>query len=73
MPVACLFVFGQQMAAMTERGQLATEEQRRDMQLLVDRFEELKVEEEPYKDENMVGYFCCFRIGLFSACVDAFS
>lgn len=44
-----------QMAAMTERGQLATEEQRRDMQLLVDRFEELKVEEEPYKDENMVG------------------
>lgn len=42
------------MAAMTERGQLATEEQRRDMQLLVERFEELKVEE-PYKDENMVG------------------
>ncbi|CBJ48469.1 conserved unknown protein [Ectocarpus siliculosus] len=46
-----------QVAAMTERGQLATEAQQNDMDLLLERLEELKAEEllEPYKDENMVG------------------
>lgn len=34
---------------------MATKAQREYMQLLVERFEELKVEEQPYKDENMVG------------------
>lgn len=53
---------------MTGRGQLATEEQRKEMQLLVERFEELKVEDQPYKDENMVGdsFFCSFG-SAFSA------
>lgn len=55
MPAACLSAFDHQLAAMTERGKLATEAQREDMQLLVERFEELKAEEQPYKDENMVG------------------
>ncbi|CAM9297809.1 unnamed protein product [Scytosiphon promiscuus] len=46
-----------QVAAMTERGQLATEAQRNDMDLLVARLEELKADGqlEPYKDEDMVG------------------
>ena len=38
--------------------------------------EELKVEEQPYKDEDMVGdsfFFRFFRIDFFSACVNAFS
>lgn len=63
------------MAAMTERGQLATEKQRKDIQQLVERFEELKVEDQPYKDANMVGdsFFSSFGMDLFSACVDAFS
>lgn len=41
---------------MTERGQLATEAQRNDMDLLVDRLEELKADQqlEPFKDDNMV-------------------
>lgn len=48
-----------QVAAMTERGQLATEPQRSDVELLVGRLEELKAEEEqPFKDENMVRSVC---------------
>lgn len=41
---------------MTERGQLATEAQRGDMDLLVERLEELKADQqlEPFKDEDMV-------------------
>lgn len=42
------------MAAVTERGQLASEEQRKDVELLVGRLEELKEAGEPLKDENMV-------------------
>ncbi|CAM9173054.1 unnamed protein product [Pylaiella littoralis] len=46
-----------QVAAITERGQLATEAQRGDMDLLVERLEELKADQqlEPFKDEDMVG------------------
>lgn len=42
---------------MTERGQLANEAQRNDMDLLVARLEELRAEDQlgPYKDEDMVG------------------
>ena len=39
---------------MTERGQLANDEQRNDVELLVGRLEELKEEDQPYNDENMV-------------------
>lgn len=39
---------------MTERGQLATEAQRNDVELLVDRLDELKGEQAPYKDADMV-------------------
>lgn len=39
---------------MTERGQLATEAQRNDVELLVDRFEELKGQDSEYKDKDMV-------------------
>ena len=47
---------------------MATEAQRKYMQLLVERFEELKVEEQPYKDANMVGNsILVFRVGRFSA------
>lgn len=44
---------------MTERGQLATEAQRNDMDLLVGRLEELKADQqlEPFKDENMVSSY----------------
>ena len=68
MSVACLSMFDEKVAAITERGQLATEAQRKYMQLLVERFEELKVEEQPYKDANMVGNsILVFRVGRFSA------
>lgn len=43
-----------QVAAITERGQLASEEQRNDVDLLVGRLEELKEAGETFKDENMV-------------------
>lgn len=43
-----------QVAAMTERGQLATEDQRSDVNLLVNRLEELKMDGPAYKDEDMV-------------------
>lgn len=41
---------------MTERGQLATEAQRNDMDMLVERLEDLKANEElgPFEDEHMV-------------------
>lgn len=44
-----------QVAAMTERGQLATTDQRNDVNLLVDRLEALKMEGPEYKDDDMVG------------------
>lgn len=41
---------------MTERGQLATEAQRNDMDTLVERLEDLKATDQlgPFEDENMV-------------------
>lgn len=44
------------VAAMTERGQLATKAQRNDMDMLVERLEDLKANEQlgPFEDENMV-------------------
>eukprot|EP00903_Cladosiphon_okamuranus_P009349 g8915.t1 len=46
-----------QVAAMTERGQLATDAQRNDMDALVGRLEDLRANDElgPFEDENMVG------------------
>ncbi|CAM9727564.1 unnamed protein product, partial [Sphacelaria rigidula] len=44
-----------QVAAMTERGQLASPDQRNDVDLLVDRLEALKIEGPDYNDEDMVG------------------
>lgn len=57
---------------MTERGQLATESQRNDMELLVDRLEELKGEGEPYNDESMVGTNRICYVSYFTgACLSA--
>lgn len=42
------------MAAVTERGQLASEKQRKDVELLVGRLEELKEAGGAFKDESMV-------------------
>lgn len=39
---------------MTERGQLASPDQRNDVDLLVDRLEALKIEGPDYNDEDMV-------------------
>lgn len=46
----------EQVAALTERGQLATPAQRDDVNFLVDRLEQLKGEEEAYEPKDMV---CC--------------
>ena len=57
------------VAAMTERGQLATEAQRNDMDTLVERLEDLKATDQlgPFEDENMVNApFCCSKFLLCS-------
>lgn len=60
-----------QVAAMTERGQLATESQRGDVDLLVGRLEELKVEEEQsFKDENMVRSSFAEMSSCWSSCAN---
>lgn len=52
-----------QVAAITERGQLATAAQRNDVDLLVDRLEELKSDGPPYKDEDMVSNCLYCNVG----------
>lgn len=59
---------------MTERGQLATEAQRNDMDTLVERLEGLKANGElgPFEDENMVNalfnYRTCCAVVCTSGC-----
>lgn len=62
------------VAAMTERGQLATEAQRNDMEMLVERLEELKADDqlEPFKDENMVILPSTYNWSATNQCVEGF-